>query len=65
MFASPTNPPFNNNDRNCGELWEDGFTLNRVVQPLAFLHFSVLDPLKGYTALDIAGGQVTWATVGS
>jgi hypothetical protein len=63
MFASPTDPPFNNSDRNCGRGWVQ--QLNRVVQPLAFLHFNVLDPLKGYTALDIAGGPVTWATFGS
>jgi hypothetical protein len=66
MFASPTDPPCNNSNRNCDEFWKDGFTqLNRVVQPLAIINFNVLDLLKGYTALDIADREVTCGNFGS
>lgn len=58
IFASPPDPPYNNSDRSCGELWENGFTqLNRVVPPLAIIDFNALDLLKGYSALGIADDQ--------
>jgi hypothetical protein len=58
--ASPPDPPHNNSDRGCGELWGNGFTqLNRVVPLLAIIDFNALDLLKGYSALDIADDQVT------
>ena len=60
MFASPPDPPYNNSDRNCGELREKGFTqLNRVVPLLTITDFNALDLLKGYSALDIPDDQVT------
>ena len=60
MFASPPDPPYNNSDRSCGELRENGFMqLNRVVPLLAIIDFNALDLLKGYSALDIPDDQVT------
>lgn len=60
MSTSPPDLLYNNSDRSCGELWDEGFTqLNRVVPLLAIIDFDALDLLKGYSALDIADDQVT------
>lgn len=60
MSTSPPDLPYNNSDRSCGELRENGFTqLNRVIPLLTIIDFNDLDLLKGYSALDIADDQVT------